>query len=145
MRCAHVCQKSHARMRILYIVFLSLQATHLINEKFELTHWRDALSSVVVWLYMNATNDRYASYYILPLPPHCVWQCVYPLPSSPHSYSLAPWCCRRVEALYNNIGEDADELSFTCGDVMVVKEQINAEWLICEHTGIVLYQPTMSK
>ena len=45
-----------------------------------------------------------------------------------------------MEALYNNIGEDADELSFTCGDVMVVKEQINAEWLICElgnHTGIV--------
>ena len=47
---------------------------------------------------------------------------------------------RRVEALYNNIGEDADELSFTRGDVMVVKEQINAEWLTCElenHTGIV--------
>ena len=45
-----------------------------------------------------------------------------------------------MEALYNNIGEDADVLSFTYGDVMVVKEQINAEWLICElgnHTGIV--------
>ena len=32
-----------------------------------------------------------------------------------------------MEALYN-IGEDVDKLSFTCGDVMVVKEQINAEW-----------------
>lgn len=45
-----------------------------------------------------------------------------------------------MEALYNNVGEDADELSFTRGDVMVVKEQINAEWLICElgsHSGIV--------
>ena len=41
---------------------------------------------------------------------------------------------RMVEALYNNIniGEDADELTFSQGDVMVVKEQINAEWLICE-------------
>ena len=59
-----------------------------------------------------------------------------------------------MEALYNNIGEDADELiyilyissySFTCGDVMVVKEQINAEWLICElGTTLELYQPTIS-
>jgi len=47
---------------------------------------------------------------------------------------------RRVEALYNNIAEDADELSFTKGDIMAVKEQINEEWLICVHgnqTGIV--------
>ena len=47
---------------------------------------------------------------------------------------------RKVEALYNNIAEDADELSFTKGDVMIVKEQINEEWIICSNgnqTGIV--------
>ena len=52
----------------------------------------------------------------------------------------APPPQQQLQALYDNINEDADELSFTCGDVMVVKEQINAEWLICElgnHTGIV--------
>jgi len=30
-------------------------------------------------------------------------------------------------------GEDADKLSFTKGDIMAVKEQINEEWLICVH------------
>jgi hypothetical protein len=43
-------------------------------------------------------------------------------------------------SIQQHIGEDAGEHSFTCGDVMVVNEQINAEWLICElgnHTGIV--------
>ena len=54
---------------------------------------------------------------------------------SPHTHLH-----RRVEALYNNIAEDADELSFSKGDVMIVKEQINEEWIICSHgnqTGIV--------
>ena len=47
---------------------------------------------------------------------------------------------RHVQALYNNIAEDADELSFNKGDILIVKEQINREWLICNYgnqTGIV--------
>lgn len=47
---------------------------------------------------------------------------------------------RRVEALYKNIAEDGDELSFDKGDILLVKEQINEEWLICSRgncTGIV--------
>ena len=47
---------------------------------------------------------------------------------------------RKVRALYKNMAEDADELSFNKGDVMIVKEQINEEWLICIHgdeSGIV--------
>ena len=58
-----------------------------------------------------------------------------------HTHTLTrPHTHRRVEALYNNIADDADELSFMKGDVMAVKEQINAEWLICSldnETGIV--------
>lgn len=47
---------------------------------------------------------------------------------------------RHVEALYTNICDDNDELSFSKGDLLLVKEQINSEWLICTHgnrTGIV--------
>jgi len=48
--------------------------------------------------------------------------------------------CRVVEALYKNISDDTDELCFNKGDRLVVKEQINQEWLICSlrgKTGIV--------
>lgn len=47
---------------------------------------------------------------------------------------------RRVRALYKNIGDDADELSFNKDEILVVKETINEEWLICSsgtRTGIV--------
>ncbi len=47
---------------------------------------------------------------------------------------------RKVKALYNNIGDDADELTFNKDDILVVKEQINEEWLICttgNRSGIV--------
>ncbi len=46
----------------------------------------------------------------------------------------------KVEALYNNIAEDADELSFNKGEILLVKEHINEEWLICSRgnqSGIV--------
>ena len=45
-----------------------------------------------------------------------------------------------VEALYTNICDDTDELCFNKGDKLIVKEQINEEWLICSYgnkTGIV--------
>ena len=47
---------------------------------------------------------------------------------------------RKVKALYNNIGDDADELTFNKDDILVVKDQINEEWLICttgNRSGIV--------
>ncbi len=47
---------------------------------------------------------------------------------------------RRVRALFNNIGDDADELTFNKDEVLVVKETINEEWFICSsgtRTGIV--------
>lgn len=50
------------------------------------------------------------------------------------------WTSRCVQALYPNIAEDGDELSFSTGDIMTVTGQVNSEWLICrlEHrTGIV--------
>lgn len=47
---------------------------------------------------------------------------------------------RLVEALYTNVCDDNDELSFAKGDRLIVKEQINSEWLLCSlgnKTGIV--------
>ena len=45
-----------------------------------------------------------------------------------------------MQALYPNIAEDGDELSFSEGDIMTVTGQVNSEWLICsfgQRTGIV--------
>ena len=45
-----------------------------------------------------------------------------------------------MEAVFNNIAEEADELSFQKGDILILKEQINAEWYMCmkgDQTGIV--------
>lgn len=45
-----------------------------------------------------------------------------------------------VQALYANIGEDSDELSFSKGEILTVTGQVNSEWLICSlghTTGIV--------
>lgn len=47
---------------------------------------------------------------------------------------------RKVIALYNNVGEEGDELTFNQGDVLTVLEQLNAEWLMCQlgtESGIV--------
>ena len=50
------------------------------------------------------------------------------------------YLCRKVIALYNNVGEEGDELSFNQGDVLTVIEQLNEEWLMCQRgteSGIV--------
>ena len=42
--------------------------------------------------------------------------------------------------MYNNVGEEGDELSFNQGDVLTVIEQLNEEWLMCQRgneSGIV--------
>ena len=55
-------------------------------------------------------------------------------------YSCINFYYRVVEALYTNICDDTDELCFNKGDKLIVKEQINEEWLICSYgnkTGIV--------
>lgn len=54
-----------------------------------------------------------------------------------HFYLLP---CRKVVALYNNVGEEGDELSFNQGDVLTVIEQLNDDWLMCQlgnESGIV--------
>jgi len=35
-------------------------------------------------------------------------------------------------ALYNNTGEDADELSFNKGDVLTVVTRLNDDWFKCQ-------------
>ena len=43
-------------------------------------------------------------------------------------------------ALYNNVGEEGDELLFNQGDMLTVIEQLNEEWLMCQRgneSGIV--------
>ena len=35
-----------------------------------------------------------------------------------------------METLYDNVGEEADELSFQRGEILIVKDQVNAEWLL---------------
>ena len=42
--------------------------------------------------------------------------------------------------MYNNVAEEADELPFQKGDILILNEQINAEWYICtkgDRTGMV--------
>jgi len=42
--------------------------------------------------------------------------------------------------LYNNTGEEGDELSFNQGDVLTVIEKLNDDWLMCQlgnESGIV--------
>lgn len=63
-------------------------------------------------------------------------------PQKPQSPPSAPPDSdeRKVKALYNNIGDDADELNFKKDDILIVKDQINEEWLICmtgDRSGIV--------
>ena len=42
--------------------------------------------------------------------------------------------------MFSSIAEEADELPFQKGDILILKEEINAEWYICtkgDQTGIV--------
>ena len=40
-----------------------------------------------------------------------------------------------VEALFTNMADDPDELSFDKGDVLQVTQVINDEWFLCSHRG----------
>ena len=45
-----------------------------------------------------------------------------------------------METLYDNVGEEADELSFQRGEILMVKDQVNMDWLLCrkgDEIGIV--------
>ena len=45
-----------------------------------------------------------------------------------------------MRALYDNRTDDSDELQFARGDVLVVEEKVNDDWLICRlgnRTGMV--------